>query len=311
MSNKKINVGVVGVGSFGKHHARIYSRLEGVNLTAVVDTDGERADEISKEYGVEGVTCSEEILNRVDAVSIAVPTSQHESVASLFLENGVDVLIEKPIAGTVESADRILAIARKTDSIVQVGHLERFNPAVKLLFEEVDYPRFIEAMRLSKFVPRSLDIDVVLDMMIHDLDIVLNLVSQDLSEVKAVGIDALTPEIDIADVRLEFENGCVANLQASRISGKKVRKIRTFQTRSYMSVDYSTQELEAYRLDKKNTPRIIETDYEVENAEPLKLQLESFVESVKSRSEPVVTGGHGRDALALGKKIVSIIEENL
>ena len=243
-----MNVAVVGVGHLGRHHARILSNMPGVSLTAVVDTNRARAEEIATERRTRAVGDWREILGGVDAVTIAAPTQAHLEIAQAFLDRGAHVLVEKPMTATTSDADRLIELAKNRRLVLAVGHTERFNPAVQRARTLLDGPRFIEVHRLGTFPERSLDIDVVFDLMIHDLDVVLSLVGDEVSAIEAVGVPVLTPRVDIANVRLRFARGCIANLTASRISRERVRKIRFFQRDAYLSLDYAAQEAEMWRL---------------------------------------------------------------
>jgi len=299
-------VAVIGVGHLGRHHARILGALPGVELAAVVDTNRARAEEIAAANGTRAVFDAREVLGQVDAVTIAVPTEVHAVIALPFLEQGTPVLVEKPIARTVAEADAMIAAAERRGVVLAVGHTERFNPAVEAARAELSNPRFIEVHRLGTFPERSLDIDVVFDLMIHDLDIVLSLVNSDVDAIEAVGVPVLTGRVDIANARVRFANGCIANLTASRISRDRVRKIRFFQPASYVSIDYAAQKVERWRLvpgAPGAMPTIDGGELAVPNEEPLKRELADFVDAVVSRRAPLVTGRDGRRALALAAAI--------
>lgn len=302
-----VRVAVVGVGHLGKHHARILSTLPGVELVAVVDTNRARAEEIAAANGTTALFDSAELAGKVDAVSIAVPTERHLEVALPLLRAGVPVLVEKPMARSLEEADAMIAAAAERGVVLAVGHTERFNPAVDAARPMLHDPRFIEVHRLGTFPERSLDIDVVFDLMIHDLDVVLSLVRSDVESVEAVGVPVLTGRVDIANVRLRFANGCIANLTASRISRDRVRKIRFFQPAAYVSIDYAAQKLEVYRLVKGegSMPSIQGGDVPVANEEPLKRELADFIDAVVTGRAPHVDGAQGRKALELATRIVS------
>ena len=302
-----VRVAVVGVGHLGKHHARILSNLPGVDLVAVVDTNRSRAEEIAVAHGTKGVTDVSDLAGRVDAVSVAVPTERHLDVALPFLKAGVPVLVEKPMARSLEEADAMIAAAAGSGAALAVGHTERFNPAVDAARPMLHDPRFIEVHRLGTFPERSLDIDVVFDLMIHDLDVVLSIVRSEVESIEAVGVPVLTPRVDIANVRLRFANGCIANLTASRISRDRVRKIRFFQPAAYVSIDYAAQKLEVYRLVKGDgpMPSIQGGDMPVANEEPLKRELADFIDAVVTKRAPHVDGAQGRKALELATKIVN------
>ena len=305
-----MKIAVVGVGHLGRHHARILAGTAGVELVAVVDVDGERANEMASHHGVHACTDWREVLTAVDAVTIAAPTESHAEIAEAFLDRGTHVLIEKPMTTTTAEADRLLDVARKRGATLAVGHTERFNPAVALAKPYLREPRFIEVHRLGTFPERSLDIDVVFDLMIHDLDVVLDVVGGEVTSVEAVGVPVLTPRVDIANVRLRFANGCIANLTASRISRDRVRKIRFFQRDAYVSVDYAAQELEMYRLVAKGAqmPGIEGGKIDVPREEPLKLELEDFVSAIREKRPPLVDGVQGRAALALAERVVERME---
>ncbi len=306
----RVRVGVIGVGHLGQHHARLLASMDGVVLAAVVDTKPGRAAEIAAAYGAPAFDDARELLGRVDAVSIAVPTVSHVDVALPFIEQGVAVLVEKPLAASLADADRLLDAAARRGVIVAAGHTERFNPAVVAALPLVDAPRFVEVHRLGTFPERSLDIDVIFDLMIHDLDLLLAAVRSDVTSIEAVGVNVLTPRTDIANVRLRFASGCIANLTASRISRERVRKARFFQQRSYVSIDFASQEVEVYRLVAgEGRPNIEGGRLEVGKEEPLRRELEDFVGAVRDRRAPGVTGAAGREALALATRIAAAMEQ--
>jgi predicted dehydrogenase len=301
---------VIGVGHLGRHHARILSTLDDVRLTAVVDKLPERAAEIAASTGSTPLTDSAELLDRVDAVTVAVPTELHRDIALPFLERGVSVLVEKPMARTLAEADEMLAAASASGATLAVGHTERYNPAVAAVLPLVTTPRFIEVHRLGVFPERSLDIDVVFDLMIHDLDIILSLVRAEVTSIEAVGVPVLTPKYDIANARLRFSSGCIANITASRISKDRVRKLRFFQPDSYLSIDYAGQEVEGARLIKRDgsKPSIQAGTIPVQRDEPLKRELADFVAAVRERRSPLVDGLAGRRALELATRIAERME---
>lgn len=310
--SQKLRVGVIGVGSLGRHHVRIYSQMPGVELVGVADTNLARAEEIASANHTHAFDDFEKLFDRVDAVSLAVPTVDHASIGTRLLEQGIDVLVEKPIADSVEHADGLIEAARTHRRVLQVGHVERFNPAVTAARKILKGPKFFEVHRLSLFTPRSLDVDVVLDLMIHDLDIVLSFVEAEVADIRAVGLPILTPRVDIANVRLEFTNGCVANLTASRVSTEKVRKLRFFQPNDYVSIDYTRQEMLVLNLGRSENgeAKIDGRRVAAPLEEPLKLELESFVQAVRNRSVPVVTGEEGRRALKVASDIARKIKEH-
>ncbi|HSF23976.1 MAG TPA: Gfo/Idh/MocA family oxidoreductase [Blastocatellia bacterium] len=306
-----IRVAVVGVGHFGREHARIYANSTGAQLVAVCDIDPSSGAAVAKLYGTELVTDFRELIGKVDAVSLAVPTVSHPAIACELLDAGISVLMEKPISQTLDEADRINGAAARGRGVLQIGHLERFNPAVAAASLIVSRPLFFEAHRLSVFTPRSLDIDVVMDLMIHDIDVVLSFVKSDVREVRAAGVPILTPKVDIANARIEFDNGCVANLTASRVSSERVRKLRFFQPHEYISIDYSAQEAAIVSV-KPNAAGKLAFDsrsLQVERDEPLRLEIESFLRAVEGG--PVrVTGQDGRRALELAVEITNKIREH-
>jgi predicted dehydrogenase len=299
-----LRAAVIGVGHLGQHHARLLSSMAAVELVAVVDTKPGRAADIAAQYGSHAFMDAGEVLDRVDVVSVAVPTVAHVEVARRFLERGIPVLVEKPLAASLAEADLLVALAARHGAILATGHTERFNPAVQAALPLVVRPRFIEIHRLGTFPDRSLDIDVIFDLMIHDLDLLLAAVPSPVESIEAVGVNVLTPRTDIANARLRFASGCIANITASRISRERVRKARFFQHDSYVSIDYAAQEVEVYRLVPQNgRPSIEGGRLEVAREEPLQCELADFLDAVRSRRPPVVTGSAGRDALALATRI--------
>jgi predicted dehydrogenase len=302
-----LRVGVVGVGSLGQHHARIYAEREDVTLAGVCDADRERAAGIAARHNTRVYTDLDALAGAVDAASVAVPTEHHLAVAGALIEHGVHVLVEKPIAASTAEAGTLVELASRHDVILQVGHIERFNPVMRFLEDSLAAPRFIEAIRLSPYptpgpagVPRGADVSVVLDLMIHDLDIILHLVRAEVTAIHAVGVPVLSASEDIANVRLAFTNGCVANVTASRISAERMRKIRVFQDDSYVSLDYMEQSGHLYR---KTGAGIARSSVPIDKAEPLAAELDAFVRCVRQRREPVVTGRHAADALRLAMEI--------
>ncbi len=305
---KKLRVGVVGTGYLGKFHAEKYADMEDAELVGVVDINRKQAAEIAQKHGVTAYFSPDEILGKVDAVSIAVPTPLHYQIARKFLENDIDVLIEKPITTTLQEADSLIDLAESRGLIIQVGHLERFNPAVIALEDVLKTPMFIESHRLSIFQPRGTDVDVVLDLMIHDIDIILNLVKSEITNIQAAGIPVITKHGDIANARLEFASGCVANVTASRISLKNERKLRLFQRDAYISVDFANREITVIRQNEKTQDSVI-PGTEINSrcftkSDALRSELVSFVQAVKDRVSPEVTGKMGRDALQVALSIV-------
>ncbi len=311
MNDRLVRVGVIGVGALGQHHARVYAGLSGVDLVGVHDADPSRAREVAERHGGRAFPTVEALLGEVRAVSVAVPTVDHHRLARQALEAGRDVLVEKPMTSTLEEADDLIALADERKAVLQVGHIERFNPATDVLKATVRKPRFIEVHRLGSFSPRSLDVDVVLDLMIHDLDIVLCLDGSEAVQIDAVGVPVLTPKVDIANVRLRFASGLIANLTASRVSVDKVRKFRVFSPRTYISVDFTRREAQVARLKEGEggRPQIATEKTSAPDQEPLQRQLEGFVAAVRDRSRPVVPGSDGRRALALALAILARMAE--
>ncbi len=322
---------MVGVGAFGRNHARVYHTLQqagSVRLVGVVDPDTARADTVAREFGCKSFGSIEQMLtahSEVQAASVAVPTVLHLKVARTLMEAGVDVLIEKPVAATLAEADELLRVADAHRRVAQVGHLERFNPAVRATLPLINKPMFFEVHRLSEFSPRALDVDVVLDLMIHDLDIVLTFVKSEVKEIRAVGLPILSGKVDIANVRVEFESGCVANFTASRVSTERVRKLRFFQPGQYISIDYGRQDVLVFSVDgaphssakdanvnesrtrPSVNPQIQVTKPAIVAEEPLLAEIKSFLESVRQRTPTAVPLEDGRKALALGLEILAEI----
>jgi len=303
---EKVKAGVAGVGAIGQNHARIYAELEGADLVAVYDADPARAKEIAGKFGAQAVDSLTELASLVDAASVSVPTAYHREVGTQLLEAGVHIMVEKPIADAVDDAKALIQLAKEKQRVLQVGHIERFNPVMAQLEARMTGPRFIESHRLSPFPKRSLDIGVVLDLMIHDLEIILHLVRSPIESIDAVGVPVLTHREDIANARLRFENGCVANITVSRISPERMRKIRVFQGDSYLSLDYQDQSGWIYRKDGYEIAR---EEVEVEKDEPLKLELAAFIECAAAGAQPKVSGEQGADALDVALKITRLIEE--
>ncbi|HOK40906.1 MAG TPA: Gfo/Idh/MocA family oxidoreductase [bacterium] len=318
MEEKKIRTAVIGVGHLGQHHARVYSELENSNLFCVVDINEEKAREISQKLKVKYYTDykNKEILDNIDAVSIVVPTIMHYEVAKYFLENKKSVLLEKPITPSVKEAQELVNIARRNKLIFQIGHIERFNSAIISLSKLINEPIFIEANRLGPFKHRGIDVSIVLDLMIHDIDIIFSLVKSKIKKIEAIGASIFTNTEDIANARLFFENGCIANLTASRATIEPVRKIRIFQKDTYFSLDYVQQKINIYK--KKNIESLNPSlsildmldikEIKIENEEPLKLELNSFLDCVKAKKRPIVSGEEGLTALETALKICRKIE---
>ena len=313
----KIRVGVIGMGYLGKFHYEKYKRFDDVEVVAICDSEEKKLENFSAKVKSRDY---KEILNEVDAVSIATPTNTHFKIAKFFLENSKDVLVEKPICETVEEADELIKIANKNNCILQVGHLERFNPAVIAGKKYIKNPMFIEAIRISQFTGRSTDIDVIRDLMIHDIDIMLNFVNEEIKFIHAAGAPVITDKPDIANVRIVFKNGCTANFTASRISLKKERKMRFFQKNMYISINFDKKNIKIYSL-KTDKDKISAIDFLKsfrfkrlkfpEKVDPLYMEINSFIECIKTRNKPVVDGKAGKRALELSLKILKNLEENL
>lgn len=306
-----IRVGVIGVGSFGQAHARVYAQSADAQLVGVCDINEATGRPIAEQFGAAYVMDYRDLIGQVEAVSLAAPTVAHAEIACALLDAGIHVLVEKPIASTLDEADAMISAAERNRVVLQVGHLERFNPAVIAARQIVTTPRFFEAHRLSLFTPRSLDIDVVMDLMIHDIDVVLSLADSPVREVRAAGIPILTPRIDIANARIEFDNGCVANLTASRVSLEKVRKVRFFQPHEYVSIDYAAQEAVTLSIKTGADGKMAfdARQLAAERDEPLRLEIEAFLAAARGGKVPV-SGAEGRRALQLAMEIVARIREH-
>ena len=325
-----IQVAVVGVGAFGRNHARVYHALQqasdDVHLVAVVDPDATRAGAVAREFACDAFGSVEQLLSArtdIQAASVAVPTVLHLDVARTLMAAGIDVLIEKPVAATLDDADELLRLADRHQRVAQVGHLERFNPAVRATLPLINRPMFFEVHRLSVFSPRALDVDVVLDLMIHDLDIVLTFVKSPVKEIRAVGLPILSNKVDIANVRVEFESACVANFTASRVSTERVRKLRFFQPGQYISIDYGRQDVLVFSVESASAashfapstqpsvnPQIQVSKPAITSEEPLLAEIQAFLESVRQRSLAVVSLEDGRKALELGLAILAEIRRH-
>ncbi len=308
---EKIPVAVLGVGEHGSKHARELKQVARAELAGVYDLRPERTRQIAAELGVRAFDTLDEALGAVRAVSIVIPTTDHAAVARQAFERGVDVFLEKPITRTVQEAEELIELAGRAGRILQVGHLERFNPGVIAAKAVTTRPMFFEIHRLGVFSPRSLDVDVVFDLMIHDLDLVLWMVGSQWLSVRAVGLPVLSDKVDIANARIEFENGAVANLTASRVSTERVRKFRYFQPNEYFSIDFTRRDATLLRVDRQSaTPQIAFQKLSTQPQEPLRAELEAFVESVGSRSRPLVGGQEGKDALGLAEEVMNRIEHH-
>jgi predicted dehydrogenase len=305
-ANRNLRVAVIGCGDFGRNHVRVYREL-GAEIAGIYDTDARRAGSLSSEFGVPVLKGIEDLAGHVDAASVAVPTVHHAQVGCALLAQGIDVLVEKPMAVSLKEADELIAAARRHDRVLQVGHLERFNPGLKAVQPHVARPLFFEVHRLGIFSPRSLDVDVIYDVMIHDLDILLTLAGEPVADVRAVGIPVVTHRVDIAHARLEFASGAVANVTASRVSTERVRKLRFFQTHEYLSVDFSRRDAMRIRVAESSGPEAPQFVFEKLSAvpiEPLRAELEAFLEAVLGRSTPLVDGAAGRRALELADRVM-------
>lgn len=302
---EKLKVAVVGTGRLGTFHSKVYSRLKNVKLVGVCDCNLERAIEIGKKYHTASFSDYEDLFDKVEAVSIAVPTSLHYNIAKDFLKHGIHVLIEKPITKTLSEADELIDIAKANNLIIQVGHIERFNSAVLAIEPYLQKPKFIECQRLGPFHKRVDDVGVVLDLMIHDIDIVLGLMKQDVVNIEAVGLSTISDYEDVANVRLTFEDGTIADITASRVTKDVVRKMRIFQEDSYVSLDYLNQDTAIF---KKTDDKIIKEKIKIKKKDPLKKELKSFIECVRASRRPIVSGVEGRRALQVALEIVEKIK---
>ena len=300
----KLRVAVIGAGHLGSIHTKVYSKLHSIKLIGVCDCNEARAKEVGEKYGVPAFSSYDDLFDKVDAVSIAVPTSLHYVVAKDFLSHGIHTLVEKPITKTLTEADELIDIANEKNVILQVGHIERFNSAVLAIEPYIKNPKFIECQRLGPFHKRVQDVGVVLDLMIHDIDIVLGLLKVAVSKIEAVGSSSISSYEDVANVRLSFENGTVADITASRVTKDVVRKIRIFQEESYISLNYVTQEAEIFR---KNESKVLTEKIKIKVEEPMKKELESFIDCVANHKKPVVSGVEGRRALQVALEIVAMI----
>jgi predicted dehydrogenase len=308
---KRTRVAVAGCGEFGRNHARVYREMDSAELVGVFDKDPARAQSFAQEFSARAFSSIDEMQGQVDAASIAVPTIAHAEVGCRLMELGIDVLVEKPMAKDLDDADKLLAAAKKYSRILQVGHVERFNPAVLAVEPIINRPLFFEVHRLGIFSPRSLDVDVIYDLMIHDLDILLALVGEPVVEVKAVGIPVLSDKVDIAHARLEFAGGAVANVTASRVSTERVRKVRFFQQHEYISLDYARRD--ALRVGVKRPgpePEFVFEKLQSAGTEPLRAELDAFLAAIRTRQEPKTNGTAGRAALELATRVMTCIQEH-
>ena len=313
-NNEKIRTAVVGVGYLGKFHAIKYHKMEGVDLVGVVDVDMQRAKKIATELETRAYTDYRDVIDKVDAVSIVVPTSEHYEISRTFLENDIDLLVEKPFTTTLDEADELIRLSKSRGLLVQVGHLERYNPAVVALRDVIERPLFIESHRLSIFKSRATDVSVVLDLMIHDIDIIFNFVKSELKAIHASGIPVITDNVDIANARLEFECGCVANVTASRVSMKDERKMRLFQQDAYVAIDFANHKATIVNKKADYDEGLI-PGMEIETrtfakGDALDEELKSFIDAVRNRTRPSVTGQMGRDALKAALDVMSQIQQN-
>ena len=312
MTDIPIRVAVVGAGEFGRNHVRVWRELPGAELVGVVDANAARAEKIAAEFGTRAIRDIQSLAAEgVQAVSLAVPTKEHSRIGCQLLDSGLDVLVEKPMAASLSEADALIASATRNRRVLQVGHLERFNPAITAVQKIVSRPMFFEVHRLGIFTPRSLDIDVVYDVMIHDLDILLSLVNSPVVDLKAVGIPVMTDKVDIAQARIEFESGTVANLTASRVSTERVRKMRFFQEHEYVSLDFTRQDVLRVRVEAGGAqPEIKFEQVPTIPEEPLHAELREFLECVRTRRRPLVDGPAGRLALELADRVMAATQEH-
>lgn len=312
---KKIKVGVIGVGHLGKYHVEKYARMPEVELVGIADIHQERRETLSRQYAVPGYEDYRLLIPKVEAVSIVVPTTLHASIATDLLNQKIDVLIEKPISQSLPEAEGLIALAKVKECVLQVGHLERFNPAFLKTQPFITTPLFIESHRLSPYKARGIDVDVILDLMIHDLDLILHVVRSPVHQIQAVGVPVISPKVDIANVRIQFENGCVANITASRISIQEMRKMRIFQPAAYLSMDFGKKSYTMVRLEQEEGSDSLRPQFVAENGTPdsgdaLELELRSFVEAVRTRTKPEVCGEEGKKALAMALWINQEIQKN-
>ena len=303
-----IKAGVIGVGSIGQHHARIFSGLDDVELVAIVDTDKARAEELAAKYVCRAYNDYRDMIDSVDAVSIAVPTTLHFQTGMAFLKSNKSVLVEKPITTTLKEADELIAEASKRKLVLQVGHLERFNSGVSMVSGMVKNPQFIESQRLSPFLGRGIDVDVTLDLMIHDIDIILSLVNSEIVDLRATGAHVMTENIDIAHAWIEFENGCIAEAVSSRIANDKTRKLKVFQENAFIDLDYQTREITCYT---KQDGKVRKEIKRPEEKEPLKEQLISFIDCIRNNKQPIVSGHEGKEALKVVLKVSDLVKDGL
>ena len=308
------NIAVIGVGYLGQFHAEKYAKIKEANLVAVVDSDFQRAKEVARHTKTKAYSDYKDIIDKVDAVSIVVPTSYHYEIAKDFIKAEKDILLEKPITTTLDEAEELIALAEENGVIFQVGHLERFNPAVTATADIIKNPKFIESHRLSFFKEIGADVDVILDLMIHDIDIILSVVKSKIISISSIGIPVISSNIDIANARIEFENGCAANVTASRVSREQMRKIRFFQHNTYISLDYHNQKVDVFKKTNKivnGFPVIKEEHVNVEKKDALYEELATFVDCIINRKEPLVTGKDGRDALRVAINVMNHIKKTL
>ncbi|MBN1866458.1 Gfo/Idh/MocA family oxidoreductase [Candidatus Sumerlaeota bacterium] len=314
---EKVRIAVIGVGRMGQHHARILAENPHCELVAIVDRSRERAERVAQQYGCEGLKRYRKIYEMVDAVCIAVPTSLHHKVAGEFLQRGIHCMVEKPITTTVDEAEDLIRLAEEKDCVLQVGHIERYNAAVRRLREILDKPGFIECHRMGPFDPRVSDVGVVLDLMIHDIDIVLQLVRSPIASMEALGVNILTDKEDLANLRIRFESGCTANLTVSRVSPRKQRKIRVFQKDTYVSIDYDKQSMELYQRVPRPNPKkgepaadIVRKRVRLAKEDKIALELDDFLQTILQGRKPSVTGQSARDALHVAVETARMIAEN-
>lgn len=312
---KKLKVGVIGVGYLGQIHARIYSEMPNIELVCVSDTNEANAKKVAKKYSCDAFANSQELVDKVDAVSIVVPTSFHFDVTQPFLEAGIPTLLEKPIAATVQEARRLVEISSQNNTPFLIGHLERYNPAWEEMYRQVTDPKFIEVHRLGTFVERATDVDVITDLMIHDLDLVLAMVDDEVVQVDAIGSKVITGHVDIANVRLQFANGVVANITASRVSNKRVRRFRVFGPEGYMGADLADQSIEVVSPNGPTTesgfPTMLTKNMELTNEQPLQKELAHFADVALGKAVPIVSGWQGLQALELAEKVQRRILESI
>ncbi|NIQ38610.1 MAG: Gfo/Idh/MocA family oxidoreductase [Proteobacteria bacterium] len=309
---KKLKVGVVGVGYFGSFHAEKYAKIPQVELVGVADINEARAQEVADNFSTRPYVDYKDLFDKIQAVSIAVPTPIHYEVARDFIDHGIDVLLEKPMTATLEQAEALVEVAENRERILQIGHLERFNSAVFALNGLLGDPLFIDSIRFSPFLERASNVDVVLDLMIHDIDLILSIVQSEVTSISAVGVQVISSYLDIANARVEFQNGCTANITASRVSDKKMRQIRIFQDNGYITIDFLSHRMRVHRKEKDSLgPKVVSEEITMPPTDALEGEIHSFIEKVRDRTDPLVSGRNGKRALEVALSITQQIQKNM